>query len=317
MTSLNSAHAASGPNAIEPGSLGAWALAMRLRSLLIAISPVLVAAALVWMRDGTLNLRLVALVLGASVLIQIITNLQNDVGYTSRGGERSGTRTGLPRASSLGLLSEAQIRTAIAVAVVAAIAVGVPLVVARGWPILVMGIASILAALAYMGGPRPIAYTPVGELVVFVFFGLIAVVGSDYAFAASPVPSSTWIAAVAMGALAAAALVVNNHRDVEHDRHVGRRTFPVVFGARASRLLYAGCLVAAFALVPALAWLGGSPWLLLPLVLAPLAWRLDADFVACPPGLPFNGILYRTFKLELVFAVLLAAGAMTARIAGA
>ena len=316
MTSLNSVHAASGPNAIEPGSLGAWAMAMRLRSLLIAISPVLVAAALVWMRDGALNLTLVALVLVASVLLQIITNLQNDVGYTSRGGERSGTRIGLPRASSLGLLTGAQIRTAIAVAVIAALAVGMPLVVARGWPILVMGIASILAALAYMGGPRPIAYTPAGEFVVFVFFGLIAVVGGDYALAGSPVPPSTWIVAVTMGSLAAAALVVNNHRDIEHDHHVGRRTFPVVFGARASRLLYAGCLFTAFALIPPLAWLEGAPWLLLPLVLVPLAWRLDADFVSCPPGLPFNGVLYRTFKLELVYAVLLAAGAMATRIAG-
>ncbi len=316
MTLLNSAHAAAQASPIAPGSLGAWVMALRPRSLLIAISPALVAAALVFMRTGTLDPGMFVLVLVASVLIQTITNLQNDIGYTARGGERSGTRIGLPRATSLGLLTATQVNAAIAVAIAAAVVVGMPLVVARGWPILVMGVASILAALAYMGGPRPIAYTAGGELVVFVFFGLVAVVGGDYALAGAWVPLSTWLAAVAMGALAAAALVVNNHRDAEHDRDVGRRTFPVTFGTRASRVLFASCLAIPFALTPWLVWLEGSPWLLLPLVLAPAAYRLDKDFAACSPGLPFNAILFRSFKLELAFAVLLAIGAVTTGIVG-
>jgi 1,4-dihydroxy-2-naphthoate octaprenyltransferase len=191
---------------------------------------------------------------------------------------------------------------------------GLPLVLARGWPVLLMGIGSIVAALAYMGGPRPIAYTPFGELVVFVFFGLIAVAGADFTLTGMPVPATTWLAAVAMGALAAAALVVNNHRDVAHDAGVGRRTFPVVCGRHASHALFVGSIVLPFAIACAIAWLVQSAWLLLPLLCAPVAVRLLHDFQHCPPGLAYNGLLFRTFKLELSFAALLAIGAVLARL---
>ncbi len=311
---LPTPRAAGEPPPIAPGSLSAWAMALRLRSLLIAISPVLVAAALVWERTGALDVAAVALILAASVMLQVITNLQNDIGYTARGGERSRTRIGLPRATALGLLTARQVRTAIVFAIALAMLFGLPLVAARGWPVLAMGLASIGAALAYMGGPRPIAYTPFGELVVFVFFGLTAVAGADYTLTGGGVPVPTWLAAVAMGALAVAALVVNNHRDIEHDRGVGRRTFPVVFGADASRALYALSLLTPFALVPALAWGVGSPWLLLPLLGLPVALRLLHDFRTCAPGSAFNLVLFRTFKLELVYAGLLAAGAVLARL---
>ena len=300
--------------AIAPGSVAAWIMALRLRSLLIAISPVLVAAALVWQRTGRLDGGMVVLILAASIVIQVITNLQNDVGYTLRGGERSRTRTGLPRATALGLLTTRQVHFAIAVAIAAAVVLGLPLVIARGWPVLAMGVGSIVAALAYMGGPRPIAYTPFGELVVFVFFGLVAVAGADYTLTGGPVPPLTWLAASAMGALAAAALVVNNHRDVEHDAGVGRRTFPVVCGVGASHALYLASMLLPFALLPALAWLAGTPWLLLPLLTLPVALRLLQDFKTSPPGLAFNVLLFRTFKLELSYAALLSAGAILARL---
>ncbi len=298
---------------VAPGSFAAWAMALRLRSLLVAVSPVLVAVALVWQRTGQLDLPKAALILAVAVLLQVITNLQNDVGYTLRGGERSRTRIGLPRATALGLLTTRQVRSAIVAAVVASIALGLPLVLARGWPVLAMGIASIVAALWYMGGPRPIAYTPFGEFVVFVCFGLTAVAGADYTLTGEPVPPLTWLAAVAMGGLAVAALVINNHRDREHDAGVGRRTFPVVFGADASRALFALSLLVPFALVPVLAWLAGSYWLLLPLAWLPVAVGVLRDFRGCPPGLAFNQVLFRAFKLELVFAALLAGGAVLAR----
>jgi 1,4-dihydroxy-2-naphthoate octaprenyltransferase len=310
---LSTPAAASATPDIAPGSLAAWVMALRMRSLLIAISPVIVAAALVWQRTGHLDVRVALLILAASIALQIITNLQNDVGYTLRGGERSGTRIGLPRATALGLLTTRQVRIAIICAIGAAVLLGLPLVAARGVPVLLIGIASIVAALAYMGGPRPIAYTPFGELVVFVFFGLLAVGGADYTLTGAVLPPVTALAAVAMGALAAAALVVNNHRDIAHDEGVGRRTLPVVLGAGASRGLYAASVLLPFALVPAIAWLAAGPWLLLPLALLPLALRLVRDFVRCPPGLPFNGILFRTFKLELAYAALLSAGAIVTR----
>ena len=169
------------------------------------------------------------------------------------------------------------------------------------------------AALAYMGGPRPIAYSPYGELTVFVFFGLVAVMGTDWVLTGD-IGAATVVAAVALGALAAAALAVNNHRDLDHDAQAGRRTFAVTFGAATSGQMYALLLLGPFALTPVIAWLAASPMLLLPCLMLPAALTLWRDFLRCPAGLAFNQILFRTFKLELVFAVLLASGAVLDRL---
>jgi 1,4-dihydroxy-2-naphthoate octaprenyltransferase len=164
-----------------------------------------------------------------------------------------------------------------------------------------------------MGGPRPIAYTPLGETFVFLFFGLVAVVGTDYVLTGEAVPHSTWLAAVALGALSAAALNVNNYRDVAHDAEVGRRTFAVAYGAPTARLFYAAGLVLPFVLLLPIAWLGRAPLLLAPLVLVPLAARLWREFAHCPGGAAYTGVLVRTFVLELQFAALLAAAAVASR----
>ena len=298
---------------VRPGSLQAWAAAVRLPSLLVAISPVAVGTALAWQRTGQFELLIALLALAAAVALQVISNLQNDVGYTARGAELSGNRTGLPRATANGWLSVGQVRTAIVLCCALAIAIGLPVVAARGWPVLAIGLASIIAALAYMGGPRPIAYTPFGEFVVFVFFGLVAVAGSDF-IQTGDIGVTTWLAAIALGALAAAALAVNNHRDIDHDRSVGRRTFPVVFGAQTAKHMYSASLYGAFALVLPMAWREGAATLLAPLLLLPTALRLNRDFLACPPGLAYNAILVRTFKLELGYAALISAGAVAARL---
>ncbi len=305
---------AASPPAIAPGSLAAWGIACRLPSLLVAISPVLVGTALAWDRTGLFDAATMLLALGCAVLLQVISNLQNDVGYTVRGAERSGNRTGLPRATANGWLAVGQVRTAIVVCCGVTIALGLPLVAAHGVPVLAIGLGSLVAALAYMGGPRPIAYTPFGELVVFVFFGLAAVAGSDFVQTGS-VGTITWLAAVALGALAASALAVNNHRDIAHDLSVGRRTFAVVFGTRASLGMYTLSLAGAFALLLPMAWLG-SPGVLAPVVLAPVALRLQRDFAHSAPGLAYNRILVRTFKLELAYAALLAAGVVFGRLLG-
>jgi 1,4-dihydroxy-2-naphthoate octaprenyltransferase len=301
------------PGAVRSGSLQAWAAALRLRSLLVALSPVLVGATLGYLRTGHIDATAALLVLGAALLVQMITNLQNDVGYTVRGGERSGTRTGLPRATANGWLSVGVVRAAIVIASLVATGLGLALVAYRGWPVLVIGSSSLLAALAYMGGPKPIAYTPFGELTVFIFFGLVAVMGTDWVLAGS-VGTVSAIASVAIGGLAAAALAVNNHRDIAHDRLVGRHTFAVTFGERASGRLFAVLLLAPFVLLWPMAVVARSAALLLPLVLLPLAWQLRRDFLACPPGLAFNAVLFRTFKLELGFAAALSAGALLGRL---
>ena len=298
--------------AVRSGSLAAWAVAVRPRTLLVAISPVLVGATMGFERTGSIDWLAALLVLGAALLMQVISNMQNDVGYTVRGGDSSGTRTGLPRATANGWLSVRHVRGAIVLTAVLSVAIGLALVAYRGWPVLAIGTASLLAALAYMGGPRPIAYTAFGELTVFVFFGLLAVTGTDWVLTGS-VGTVSLLASIAIGSLAAAALAVNNHRDIAHDRLVGRRTFAVTFGEAASVGLYGTLLLGPFALLPLMALQAGAPALLLPLLLLPGALALRRDFVRCAPGLAFNELLFRTFRLELWFAALLSAGALLGR----
>lgn len=298
--------------AVRSGSFAAWMVAVRPHSLLVAFSPVLVGGTLGFARTGSIDLVAALLALGAALLVQAISNMQNDVGYTARGAETIGSRTGLPRATANGWLSARDVRLGIVLAATVATVLGLVLVAHRGWPVLAIGVSSLVAALAYMGGPRPIAYTPFGELVVFVFFGLVAVMGTDWVLTGE-VGTVTVLASVAIGALAAAALTVNNHRDIAHDRLVGRSTFAVVFGARASLGLYTVLLLGPFALVPVMAGLAGSAAMLLPLLLVPAAWQLRRDFGRCAPGKAFNEILFRSFRLELWFAALLSVSALAGR----
>ncbi len=296
-------------SAVRADSLQAWGVAVRPRTLPAAVSPVLVGATLGFERTGSIDWLVAVLALGAALLMQIISNMQNDVGYTVRGGESSGTRTGLPRATANGWLSVGRVRAGIVVLALLALGLGLALVVYRGWPVLAIGTASLLAALAYMGGPKPIAYTPFGELTVFIFFGLVAVIGSDWVLTDSVGPV-TILASVAIGSLAAAALAVNNHRDIAHDRLVGRRTFAVTFGEAGSQGLYSTLLLVPFALLPLMAWLARAPALMLPLLMLPVALQLRHAFIVCPRGRAFNEVLFRTFRLELWFAALLSAGAL-------
>jgi 1,4-dihydroxy-2-naphthoate octaprenyltransferase len=296
-------------HSIGPNSLAAWGVATRPRSLLLAMSPVLVGASLAYQREGTIDVVVAILAMAAALLMQLVTNLQNDVGYTVRGGESTGTRTGLPRATSTGLLSVRSVRLAIVVLSAVAIAVGLTLVTLRGWPVLLIGIGSLLAALAYMGGTKPIAYTPLGELTVFVFFGLVAVLGTDWVLTGHTGWPSV-MGAIAMGSIAAAALAVNNHRDRAHDALVGRQTFAVVWGEKASYRLFGLLMLMPTVCQIAAAVESGAPGLLLPCVLAPWCWRLYRDFVVCAPGLAFNAILFRSFQMALWFAGLLSVGAL-------
>lgn len=298
---------------VRSGSVRAWGFAVRPRTLLVAISPVLVGATLGFERAGTMSVVVVLLVLGAAVLMQIATNLQNDVGYTMRGGEQMGARTGLPRATARGWLRVGQVRAGILIVGTIAFALGLILAAYRGWPVLIIGAASLTAALAYMGGPKPIAYTPFGELTVFVFFGLVAVTGTEWVLSGR-IGLVGLLASITIGGLAAAALAVNNHRDIEHDRLAGRRTFAVLAGEAGSRRLYCALLLGPFPVVVAMSIRARAASLLLPLLLLPIAVRLLRDFVRCPQGTAFNEILFRTFRLEFWFAALLSAGLLLSRI---
>ncbi len=287
----------------------AWAVAARPRSLPVAASPVVAGAALGYLQQGHLDLWAAVLVLAAAVLMQVVTNLQNDVGFTVRGGERQGTRTGLPRATAQGWLRVEQVRAGIVLAAVVATALGVALTLHRGWPVLAIGSASLLAALAYMGGPRPIAYTPLGELTVFVFFGLVALPGTEWVLSGA-IGAASWPAAAALGSLAAAALAVNNHRDRAHDALIGRRTLAVQLGERGSLRVLALLWLLPFLLLPLVALFAGAPAMLLPGLLLRVPQRLWRAVRDGPGGAALNPVVGRSFQLEGQFAILLAAGAL-------
>jgi 1,4-dihydroxy-2-naphthoate octaprenyltransferase len=295
---------------VRPGSLDAWRIAVRTRTLWIATVPVFVGTSVAYLARGEVDVLFASLALVASVLLQAIANLQNDVGYTARGAE-TGTRVGLPRATSTGLLTAREVRLAIALAVAATILVGLPLVARWGLPVLLMGLCSVAAALAYMGGPRPVAYTPFGELMVFVFFGLVAVIGSGYVQLGAVTPALA-TAGAAIGTLAAAVLVVNNHRDIAHDASTGRRTFGVLYGERASAGLYAVLMLVPFALLPLLVRQTASHLLWLPLLALPGAIGLVRALPRTPPGLAFNGLLMRTVMLQLIYGAMLTIGTLLA-----
>jgi 1,4-dihydroxy-2-naphthoate octaprenyltransferase len=294
---------------IEPGSWDAWRVALRPKTLWIAVVPVFAGTSLAVAETGQVNPVIAFLALVASLLLQVLTNLQNDVGYTLRGAE-SASRIGLPRATARGWLTVTAVRRALLAVVVATVLTGLPIVLHGGWPVLLMGLASIVAAWAYMGGPRPIAYTPFGELTVFVFFGLIAAVGSYYIQTGTLTPSA-WIAGGAIGLIAAAALAVNNIRDCVHDAEVGRRTLVVTLGKATAERAYQAAVLLPYALTAVLALSDARLLGLLAVLLTlPAALALARDLPRTAPGLPYNAILFRTFKLELLFGACFTIGAL-------
>jgi 1,4-dihydroxy-2-naphthoate polyprenyltransferase len=286
------------------GSLRAWAIAARPHTLTIAVNPVLVGSALAWAETSQIQFGWLWLSLLGALLLQLGTNLDNDVSDTERGTDRAG-RLGPPRATALGLLTAGQVRGASRACFALATAVGLALAARGGWPILLAGIASAAAALAYAGGPRPISYTPFGELVVLLFFGGVAVCGTYYLQTLTLSPAAL-IAALMVGLPASAVLVVNNYRDLEPDARVGKQTLAVCLGRRVSRWVYAVLMFAPFVLVGALWFATGLGWLLLlPCLSLPLAVALVRRFWNETPGPAFNALLARTARFQVLFSVLL------------
>jgi 1,4-dihydroxy-2-naphthoate octaprenyltransferase len=279
----------------------AWFLACRPKTLSVSLSPVVVGSAVAWHDSGALLwLPLLAAALGAA-FIQIGTNLFNDVGDFLRGTDRPG-RLGPKRAAAEGWLSVRSIRGGAWLAFALAFLCGIYLVGHGGWPIVAIGLGSLAAGWAYTGGPKPIAYGPLGEVFVFLFFGLVAVGGSYYlqTFSLSP---GALIAAALVGLHAAAVITVNNYRDHDGDAANGKNTLAVRLGRPATQRLYAAQMLAPYALLPLLADLGWPA--LLPLLSLPLALRLIGRFRREPPGPVFNTILAATAGLQLAFALLL------------
>jgi 1,4-dihydroxy-2-naphthoate octaprenyltransferase len=288
----------------RPSPLRAWVMASRPHTLTISIVPVLVGSALAWTETARIDIVLMLLSMLGALLLQAGTNLDNDVSDFERGTDRAG-RLGLPRATALGLLSAHHVRRASRACFVVATAIGLVLAWRGGWPILVAGIASAAAAMAYSGGPRPISYTPFGDFVVWLFFGLVAVTGSYYLQTLAVSPGIV-VAAAMVGLPATAVLVVNNYRDLEPDRAVGKRTLAVCLGRGFTRVEYALLMLGPFALLPLLARetrIGLA--LVVPLLSLPTALGLVRRFWRDAPGPAFNPVLAQTARFQVLFSVLL------------
>lgn len=283
-----------------------WWLAARPKTLTIAVVPVLVGTALAWSEQHAVAVLPMLAALLAAVLIQAGTNLHNDAGDFERGADKD-DRQGPPRAIVQGWVSVDGARRAAFLCFLAAFAPGVYLVWAGGWPILLLGLASIAAGVAYTGGPRPIAYTALGDLFVFLFFGLVAVTGSYY-LQTFRLNAPALIAAAAIGLLAAAVLVVNNYRDLDSDRRVGKNTLAVRIGRAATRLEYGLLMIMPFVLLVPLYLASGTRGVWLAALLLPWAVSLLRRFTRQPPGPALNGLLAETAQLQLTYGLLLSAG---------
>ncbi len=288
----------------------AWLLAARPQTLPAAAAPVIVAAALA-AADGVFRWDRFTVTLLAAVAIQVGVNFANDLADAQRGADTA-DRIGPTRAVASGLIAPSQMRTGIAVAFGIATILGAYLVAVAGWVIAVIGVASVVAALGYTGGPAPYGYRGLGELFVFVFFGLVATVGARYVYDRTG-PTDAWIAGVAMGALATAILVANNLRDIDTDRAAHKRTLAVRLGRGRTRVLYAGLLAAAYATVAAGVVVGSLPPATLSVLLtAPLAVGLARTASTTDAGPPLIGVLVGTARLQLLFAMVLTAAVLAA-----
>ena len=274
----------------------------------VAIAPVITGLAIALSDTGIFHPLIAFLTALLAILMQVISNMENDAGYTKRKAERS-NRKGLPRATSLGLLTIRQVETAIVILGLIALAITMYFIFAVSWIFLVITVASIAAAYLYMGGPKPIAYTPLGELVVLLFFGLIAI-GGTYYLQVQTLSINIVVVGCALGLIAAAVLLVNNYRDRIHDESINRQTLVVVLGPQRAKLLYRFMLFAPYILIGALVAMDPSRWpYLLILASLPAAIKLPEQLKS-KEGFELNAVLFATVKLELRFAITLTIGAL-------
>ena len=290
------------------GPLRLWFMAARPRTLPAAIAPVGVGTSLAAAEGAFRPLAFAAALIG-SVFIQIGTNLSNDYSDARRGAD-SEDRLGPVRVTAGGLLPPRRVLVGTYIAFGIALAAGLYLTTVAGIELLVVGLVSILAGVLYTGGPRPYGYEGLGELFVFLFFGVVAVAGSYFV----QTEALSWEAvalSVPVGLLAAAILVVNNVRDIDTDRRVGKRTLAVKLGRERARALFAAMVALALLAPFAISLAGGlSAWILLPLLATPLAATLMRTVVTRSEASALNAALAGTGLLLATFSLLLAIGVL-------
>lgn len=295
-----------------PTRFRTWMLAARPATLPAAAVPVIVGAAAAASEGATIRPLVLLATLVSALSIQIGTNFANDYSDFHRGADHEG-RLGPVRVTQAGLIGPDSVRRGIVAAFAVATLFGAYLVSVGRWPIVAIGLAAIVCGLAYTGGPWPFGYHGLGDLFVFVFFGVVAVTGTAY-LQRGAWSARTLTVSIPIGLLVTNILVVNNLRDLATDRAAGKHTLAVRIGDRATRWQYAALVAAAY-LVPALLAAGGGRrvWLLLPWLSAPLAFRLARQVLGGTAGRALNAMLERSGRLLLVFGLLLSAGLVLAR----
>jgi len=295
MTNVSPAH---------PGALRAWMMASRPPTLPAAIVPVLIGTA-VALAQGAFRPWPFTAALFAAILIQIGTNFANDY-FDFRKGADTPDRLGPVRVTQSGLIAPETVRNAMIIVFALAALLGLYLVFVGGLPILIIGLLSIAAGVLYTGGPFPLAYNGLGDLFVFIFFGLVAVIGTAYLHTDTVSALAIW-ASLPVAMLVTAIIVVNNLRDIDTDRVARKRTLAVLLGRRMTRSEYVILLLGAYAVLP-IGWLIGiwSVWTWLPWLTLPLALPL-MSIVLTETGRPLNRALAGTGRLHLLFGILFAA----------
>lgn len=291
-----------------PSIVHIWMTALRPRTLAAGSIPVIVGAALS-SRAGKLDITVTVACLLGALLLQVASNFANDA-FDSLKGADTDARVGPARATQRGWVSARQMLIATAVVVVGALLVGGWLVSVGGWPIALIGVSGAVCAVAYTGGPIPLGYIGLGDVLVYVYFGLAAVMGTVWVQTPPhALAAETMLAASAIGALATAILVVNNLRDRHTDAACGKRTLAVRLGSWGSRMQWSVLVGSAYVAVAVAAVVTAQWGWLLPVLTLPLAlrtghsvWKLD--------GAALNPLLGGTARLETVFGALLAVGVL-------
>lgn len=283
-----------------------WWLAIRPRTLTMAIVPVVTGAVIAYAETARFALVPFLAALTVALAVQIGTNLLNDASDGESGLDRPG-RLGPPRVTAEGLIKASEVKRAALLAFLAAALAGAVALVEGGLPILFIGIASLAAGWAYSRGPRPISATPFGEVFVLAFFGVAAVIGTHWLIAKAP-SLVALLSGVVVGLPAAAVLLVNNHRDRDGDAIAGRRTLAIVLGIDGARRLYGALLIAAAVLGLPVALAAGAMGPALTMLATPLAASLYRLIAVEPIGRGLNALLARTARYQVIVAALLIAG---------
>jgi 1,4-dihydroxy-2-naphthoate polyprenyltransferase len=281
-------------------------MAARPATLLASVAPVLIGTASAW-SDGVFAMLPFIVVLISALAIQVGVNYANDLADAQKGADTE-ARIGPQRAVASGVISMGDMKRGIAVAFGVAGVGGIYLIWYAGWPIFVIGIVSIIAALGYTNGPIPYGYYGLGEVFVFIFFGIVATVGTRYVFS-SPVPSEAWAGGIVMGFLAAAILEANNIRDIDTDTDAGKRTLAVMIGRRWARRAFTATLALAFVTIIFSVMLGLLPGMsMMALIVAPLSIPLIRTVYTETTGPPLIGVLKGTAQLQMFTGLLLSLG---------